>query len=280
MTHFLTRPEGRIAYTDDGTGPLVVLVPGMGDLRTTWRELTVPLLSDGYRVVTMDLRGHGDSDATFTEHGQQATADDVQAMLDHLGAGPQRPAVLVGASFAAGSVSRVAALAPEQVAGLVLVAFAANDVPAPAAARQVRLLLRRPWGPAAWAWFSRRLNRGRRAPWLGEHLAAVRADLRRPGHLESLLDLALALLAGTGDPLTDQVHVPTLVLVGASDPESPDPAAHLAQTLARLPHAPARGLLVPEAGHFPQSQRPDLVLGEVRALLAELPSHQDAAARA
>ena len=32
-TSYLTRPEGRVAYDIDGAGPLVVLVPGMGDLR-------------------------------------------------------------------------------------------------------------------------------------------------------------------------------------------------------------------------------------------------------
>ena len=62
---FLARTDGRIAYTLEGTGPLVVAVPGMGDLRSTFRELTGPLLGAGFSVAVMDLRGHGASDTTF-----------------------------------------------------------------------------------------------------------------------------------------------------------------------------------------------------------------------
>ncbi len=43
----LERPEGRIAYSDTGSGPLVVLVPGMGDTRDTWRDLAAGLRETG-----------------------------------------------------------------------------------------------------------------------------------------------------------------------------------------------------------------------------------------
>ena len=45
---------------------LVVLVPGMGDLQACYRFLAPALKEAGYRVVCTDLRGHGDSDATFS----------------------------------------------------------------------------------------------------------------------------------------------------------------------------------------------------------------------
>ena len=44
-TSHLTRPEGRVAYDVGGDGPLVVLVPGMGDLRATYR-FVAPVLRD------------------------------------------------------------------------------------------------------------------------------------------------------------------------------------------------------------------------------------------
>ncbi len=40
MTDFLDVPGGRIAYDVTGEGPLVVCVPGMGDMRATFRFLT------------------------------------------------------------------------------------------------------------------------------------------------------------------------------------------------------------------------------------------------
>jgi pimeloyl-ACP methyl ester carboxylesterase len=45
---------------------LVVLVPGMGDLRASYRFLAPALKEAGYQVACTDLRGHRDSDATFS----------------------------------------------------------------------------------------------------------------------------------------------------------------------------------------------------------------------
>ncbi len=55
------------------SGPLVVAVPGMGDLRSTYDDVVPALVDAGYRVVVADLRGHGDSDTTFRTHGDDAT---------------------------------------------------------------------------------------------------------------------------------------------------------------------------------------------------------------
>ena len=65
-TSYLRCPEGRIGYDVAGAGSLVVLVPGMGDLRAGYRFLAPALRAAGYRVACTDLRGHGDSDTTFT----------------------------------------------------------------------------------------------------------------------------------------------------------------------------------------------------------------------
>ena len=98
-TSYLTRPGGRIGYDVAGEGPLVVLVPGMGDLRAGYRFLAPALRTAGYRVACTDLRGHGDSDAAFPSYGDEETAGDVSALIEELGG----PAVVVGNSMAAGS---------------------------------------------------------------------------------------------------------------------------------------------------------------------------------
>src|SRR5690349_9132498 len=189
MTHHLSRPEGRIAYSLDGaaTGPLVVLVPGMGDLRSTWREVTTPLVAAGYRVAVMDLRGHGDSDTTFATHGDVVTGQDALALVEHLGG----PAVLAGNSMGAGAAAWAAAERPDLVAGLVLTGPFLRDRPMPAAVTAVvhglmRALFARPWGAAAWAAYYRgTLNRGTKAPWLDEHVADLRTAMQDPAHLRS-----------------------------------------------------------------------------------------------
>ncbi|MFO7549180.1 MAG: hypothetical protein R6X29_09975, partial [Acidimicrobiia bacterium] len=59
----------RLAHDDSGgDGPLVVLLPGAGDLRSEHRFLAPPLVAAGYRVVTADLPGHGES-PTATSYG-------------------------------------------------------------------------------------------------------------------------------------------------------------------------------------------------------------------
>src|SRR5450755_3263406 len=98
-TRYLSRPEGRIGYDVAGDGSLVVLVPGMGDLRAGYRFLAPGLRAAGYRVACTDLRGHGDSDATFASYGDEETAGDVIALIEELGG----PAVVVGNSMGAGA---------------------------------------------------------------------------------------------------------------------------------------------------------------------------------
>src|SRR6478672_3345289 len=144
---YLTLREGRVAYDDAGVGPLVVLVPGMGDLRSTYRFLAPALREAGYRVVCMDLRGHGDSDTTFSSYGDEDTAGDVAALIDLLGG----PAVVVGNSMAAGSAVLVAAQRPELVSGLVLVGpFVRN--PTIGAVQRVlfRVALAPAWAALSW----------------------------------------------------------------------------------------------------------------------------------
>ena len=84
-TRFLDEAGGRIAYDDTGgTGPLVLAIPGMGDLRSEFRLIRPALVAAGYRVVTMDLRGHGESSARWDDYSAHAIGNDALALLDQL----------------------------------------------------------------------------------------------------------------------------------------------------------------------------------------------------
>src|SRR5258708_8045411 len=67
-TRYLEVPGGRLAYDDTGTGPLVVCLPGLGDLRASYRFLAPRLVAAGYRVVPMDLRGLGESSTGWPDY--------------------------------------------------------------------------------------------------------------------------------------------------------------------------------------------------------------------
>lgn len=84
----LSTPNGTLAYDSIGTGPLILLLPGLGDLRQSYRFLQPHLAEQGYRVVSMDLRGHGESSSHWPEYTTQATAEDLLRLIQHLDAGP------------------------------------------------------------------------------------------------------------------------------------------------------------------------------------------------
>jgi 3-oxoadipate enol-lactonase len=73
-----------MAYEDVGSGPAVVLLHGYPFNRSMWRE-QVETLREHYRVITPDLRGHGETSATQEEPATIAEmAQDVAALLDEL----------------------------------------------------------------------------------------------------------------------------------------------------------------------------------------------------
>lgn len=258
---FLARPEGRIAYDVVGSGPLVVCVPGMGDLRSVYRFLQPAVAAARYRVATMDLRGHGDSDATFTRYDDISAGLDALALVAQLGG----PAILVGDSMGAGAAAWAAAEAPALVRGLVLIGPFVRQVPVGRLAELAfRLALLRPWGRAAWLAYYPRLYPGRPPTDLNQHRERIRRSLERPGHWHAFAATTHSSHAPVEARL-GEVRVPSLVVMGSQDPDFPDPAAEAQYVAGRLQ---AEVLMVPGAGHYPQAEYPEVVTPAVIDFLA------------
>ncbi|MFZ0323960.1 MAG: alpha/beta hydrolase [Actinomycetes bacterium] len=261
--NLLTRPEGRIAYEVAGQGPLVVLVPGMGDLRSTYRYLAPELVQAGYRVASVDLRGHGDSDTTFTDLGDAATGSDVLALVSELGG----PAVVIGNSMGAGAAAWAAAERPGLVRGLVLVGPFVRDAATSTLQRlMLRLAMVPLWAAASWKSYLPKLYAGRKPDDFDTHRRNVVASLKRPGHAVAFSATTRISHRETAARL-DDVSAPTLVVMGELDPDFPSPAVEAAWIADALD---GEVLLVPDAGHYPQSQRPDLVTPAVLGFLRQL----------
>jgi len=259
-TSYLTRPEGRIGYDIAGEGPLVVLVPGMGDLRAGYRFLAPALRDAGYRVACTDLRGHGDSDATFTSYGDTQTAGDVIALIEELGG----PATVVGNSMGAGAAAFAAAQQPGLVCGLVLVGPFVRDGKTSAMQRVLlRAAMAPPWAATSWKAYLPKLYAGRRHADFGEYRDQIAASLRRPGYARAFSRTTRTSHAPAEARLAD-VTAPVLVVMGEQDPDFPDPRAE-ADWIARTLNAQV--VMVPEAGHYPQSQRPDITTAAILRFL-------------
>ena len=99
--------------------PTVLMLHGGGQNRFSWKNTGQILADEGFHVVALDSRGHGDSDrsrdATYTV---DALCGDVLRVLDQIG----RPVMLIGASMGGMTGILVAdAAGPEKVTKLVLV---------------------------------------------------------------------------------------------------------------------------------------------------------------
>lgn len=78
---------GRRLYYDlvgPGRGPVVTLCHALAADSGMWAEQVPPLLAEGYRVLRIDMRGHGGSDAPPGNYTQEDLAGDVIAVLDAL----------------------------------------------------------------------------------------------------------------------------------------------------------------------------------------------------
>ena len=95
-TEYIEVDSGRIAFDDTGgPGHIVLCIPGMGD-----RLLGPDLKQAEFRVVTMDVRGFGETSARWTDYSARSVGLDAISIVRRLGAGP---ATITGNSFAAGS---------------------------------------------------------------------------------------------------------------------------------------------------------------------------------
>src|SRR6187551_752582 len=110
----------RLEYTEYGGGDRwVVLLHGQLMPRRMQQPLARALASQGLHVVTLDLLGHGRSDrpADPLVYSMTAFAEQVVALLDHLGADQ---AVIGGTSLGANVSLEVADIAPDRVCGLII----------------------------------------------------------------------------------------------------------------------------------------------------------------
>ena len=254
-TQFLAHDGGRIAFDDIGSGPLVVCVPGMGEMRGEYRFLA-PLLRDaGFRVVTMDVRGQGESSTGWADYSVGPIGGDILALIRHLGGGP---ALVVGNSMGCAAAICAAADAPDLVAGLVLTGPVVRDgegIPPWAARLLYSVLFARPWGVAAWGRYYDTLYKTTRPADYRAYRARLLANLREPGRLAALRRMILAPKTASAERLS-RVTVPAFIVMGTADPDFKDATAEARFVAAQL-HG--RLQLVDGVGHYPHVEVPDQV---------------------
>lgn len=105
-----------IYYERHGDGPAVLLVHGSGGNHTAWWQ-QVAHLRERFTVVTVDLRGFGNSDSSLPEYDSQDFPGDIIAVLDRE---QLTDVLLVGQSIGAVAALRAGLSRPDRVGGVVL----------------------------------------------------------------------------------------------------------------------------------------------------------------
>jgi len=282
MTEFLEIAGGRIAYDVTGSGPLVVLSHGIGDRRQVYRFLAPKLAQAGYRVVSADLRGHGESSMgwpSVTGTGAITRTDiagDLLALIGHLG-GPEEPAVIVGHSISGGAATIAAAKQPELVGGIVEInPFTRTQKLDLGGLLRIRRYRRgtsllggtqlfRSLG--LWMRYLNVAYPTKPADYAG-YMAALAAKLREPGRMAEFMKTGKSTPADAAAQLPN-IRCPALVIMGTLDPDFADPRAEGEAIVAAMPSGLGTIAMVDGAGHYPHAQSPDEVAALVIPFLKE-----------
>lgn len=251
ITKYVENQNGQIAYDEQGSGPTVICIPSMGDLRSEYRYLAPQLVSAGYRVVTMDVRGHGKSSVRWSDYSVAGVGSDICSLIDALG---DEPAFLIGTSMAAGAVIWAAAEKPKVIQGLVLIGPFVRGETGWQNQLLYRVLFARPWGPALWLKYYASLYPSRKPDDFDQYTASLRSNLAEKGRMEALFQMMIASKSASEVRLS-KVNQPVLVMMGSKDPDFKDPQAEAQWVAGRL-----NGTchIIPGAGHYPHAEMPDL----------------------
>jgi pimeloyl-ACP methyl ester carboxylesterase len=251
-TEYFHRPEGALAYTDyGGRGDLVLMLPGMGSLRSEYRYLAPQLDAAGYRAVTMDLRGQGDSSVPWSTYDVPSVGRDILALIEHLEAGP---AHVIANSYSPAPAIWASVERPDLIRSLVpIAAFARQPKPNPLMKAFIWFMLNNPWRAQTWRMFYRTLYPTRKPADFESYLDELTANLSQPGRF----DAVKAFPAAPRQPWEERlarVEVSTLVVVGTKDPDFPDPIEEGEYLAGKLD---GRLVSIEGAGHYPQTEMPE-----------------------
>ena len=241
----------RIYYEDHGHGPALLLSHGYSATSRMWRG-QVEALADDYRVVSWDIRGHGQSDspADVAAYAETEAVADMAALLDHC----EIERAVVGGLSLGGYLSLAFHLAyPERVLALMLFDTGPgykNDT------------AREGWNDSA-------ESRARALEKKGLDALGDGAEVRISQH-RSATGLALA-ARGTLKQFDARVieslpgiEVPSLVLVGAEDRPFHAATKYMAGKIPRSTH-----VMIDDAGHASNIDQPEAFNAAVCTFLEE-----------
>ena len=249
---YLDRSGVKIYYEDHGTGPAVLLSHGYSATSRMWAG-QVDALKDRYRVITWDMRGHGESDspAAQSEYSEAKTVEDMAAILE---ACDLESAVIGGLSLG----------------GYMSMAF---NVAHPKMPRALMLFdcgpgYKNPKARDGWNETAEKRAQNFEAKGLGALGSSDEVRVSSHRSADGLARAARGMLAQVDARIIESlegIRVPTLVLVGADDTPFIGATDYMS---AKIPGA--KRVTIPNAGHAANIHQPVLFNEAVTEFLADL----------
>lgn len=243
-----------IYYEDHGSGYPVVLTHGYASNTRMWQGQIGPI-SKQYRLITWDIRGHGQTDSPEQQqdYSEAATVEDLRQLLGHLGI---EQAVIGGLSLG-GYISLGFYVAhPEMVRALILCDTGPgyrND-----AAREQ-------WNQTAYRRAERFEQQGFAALGQSPELQAAGQAHRSAAGLAKAARGILTQYDSRVIESLEHIKVPTLLIVGANDTPFLNAIDYMAN---KIPNA--RKVVIPEAGHAANIDQPRAFDAAVLAFLHDV----------
>ena len=241
-----------IAYREQGAGPALVLLHGLGGSSATW-EGQYAAFADRHRVIGWDMPGYGGSDNL---PAASPVADDYAAALAaFLDALTVDRSHIVGQSVAALIAGAFCASRPDRALSFIfahgLAGLGRLAPPAREEAKAARLKAFDELGAAGFA-----EQRGRRIlgpqtpPEIADRAVAIMAAVPPEGYHRAIEMMASSDFFG----VAPDIAAPSLVICGAADPVAPEDACREAH--AALAGATLR--ILPAMGHYSCMEDPEL----------------------
>jgi pimeloyl-ACP methyl ester carboxylesterase len=248
---FIKFQKKNISYTDQGKGKTIVLLHGFTESSKIWTWFESEL-ANYYRVVTIDLPGHGKSDCLADVHTMELMADAVMAVLKQLRTGR---CLMTGHSLGGYVALAFTAKYPEKLKALCLFhshCFPDTDSERETRDRTIKLVERDRFGYVA------QFIPGLFPPEVHKKLSEpIRKMIRRAAKMEN--QAIIAALRGMKErPDASEVlrnaMVPVLFIIGQKDTRAP--LSRLSEMIA-LP-AVSELLLLRDCGHMGYLEAPEL----------------------